>query len=211
MDIDEDMIPVNYSFAHWVKVISITKYGSDKELIPTFSPYKTYQYADGMLKHLPEKALKTIQTTHLYSKKTRIYANETMDCRIHNGDGAATPGLYAAQAATRKAAFAKDVNIDNRISKFKNIIKNGHVYRVSLIYFTDLGKINFPTKIDYRIKLYLEKEMKILFESKKLLATGTAKPSSGAQIIFTKAPFIQYGQILLDNNNEAIMVPKKIC
>ena len=38
--------------------------------------------------------------------------------------------------------------------------------RLSLIYFTDLGKINFPTKIDYRIKLHLEKEMKILFESK---------------------------------------------
>lgn len=81
--------------------------------------------------------------------------------------------------------------------------------RLSLIYFTDLGKINFPTKIDYRIKLHLEKEMKILFESKKLLATGAAKPSPGAQIIFTKAPFVQYEQIWLDNNNETIMVPKK--
>ena len=37
-------------------------------------------------------------------------------------------------------------------------------------YFTDLGKINFPTKIDYRIKLYLEPEMKFFFESRKLLA-----------------------------------------
>ena len=30
-------------------------------------------------------------------------------------------------------------------------------------YFTDLGKINFPTKIDYRIKLHLETEMKKIF------------------------------------------------
>ena len=40
---------------------STTKYGSDKELMPTFPPYETYQYADFMLKHLPEKALKTIE------------------------------------------------------------------------------------------------------------------------------------------------------
>ena len=37
-DIDADMIPVNNFFAHFVKEISITKYGSDKELISTFSP-----------------------------------------------------------------------------------------------------------------------------------------------------------------------------
>ena len=43
LDTDADMIPVNNFFAHFVKGISITKYGSDKELIPTFSPYETYQ------------------------------------------------------------------------------------------------------------------------------------------------------------------------
>ena len=43
LDIDADMFPVNNFFAHFVKEISITKYGSDKELIPTFSPYETYQ------------------------------------------------------------------------------------------------------------------------------------------------------------------------
>ena len=44
---------------------------------------------------------------------------------------------------------------------------------------------------------------------------GTIKiPSADAQIIFTKAPFIQYEQILLDKNLreylERIMVSKKI-
>ena len=48
------MITVNNFFAHWVKEISITKYGSDKELPPTFSPSEVYQYSDQMLKHLPK-------------------------------------------------------------------------------------------------------------------------------------------------------------
>ena len=29
------------------------------------------------------------------------------------------------------------------------MLKNEHVYRIPLRYFTDFGKINFPTKIDY--------------------------------------------------------------
>ena len=49
---------------------------------------------------------------------------------------------------------------------------------------------------------------------KKLLAAGVALPSADAQIIFTKAPFIQYEQMLLDKNFrqylETIMVSKKI-
>ena len=107
----------------------------------------------------------------------------------------------------------KILNIDNRISKFQNQIKNEYVYRISLRHFTDLGKINFPLKIDSRIKCHLETEMKKLFESKKLTATGSAIPSPNAKIIFTKAPFIQYEQLLLDQNFrqylETIMVSKK--
>ena len=40
LDIDTDLITVNNFFAHFVKEISITKYGSDKELIPIFSPLR---------------------------------------------------------------------------------------------------------------------------------------------------------------------------
>ena len=81
-------------------------------------------------------------------------------------------------------------------------------------YFSDIGKINFPTKIDYRIKLFLETKMDKLFESRKVLAAGVAIPSADAQIIFTKVPFIQYEQILLDQNFRqhlaTIIVSKKI-
>ena len=52
-DIDNDLITVNNCFAHWVKEISITKYGTNKELAPTFSPWETYQYSDQLLKHQP--------------------------------------------------------------------------------------------------------------------------------------------------------------
>ena len=93
-------------------------------------------------------------------------------------------------------------------------MKNEHVYRIPLKYFKDLGKINFPLKIDFRIKCQLQTEMKILFKSKKVLAAGSAVPSPDAKIIFTKATFIQYEQILQDKNFrqylERIMVSKKI-
>ena len=56
--------------------------------------------------------------------------------------------------------------------------------------------------------------MKKLFKSRKVLATGAAIPSPDTKIIFTKAPFIQYQQILLDKNFkqylETIMVSKKV-
>ena len=66
--IDNDLITVSNFFTHLVKEMSITKYGSNKNLIPTFSLHETYQHAGAMLKHLPKDALKTIEKTHLYSK-----------------------------------------------------------------------------------------------------------------------------------------------
>ena len=75
------MINVNNSFAHWIKEISITKYGSDKELLPTFSLWEVYQYSDQMLKHLLSNALKTMQKTLLYSKKPVYFAKVDYDRR----------------------------------------------------------------------------------------------------------------------------------
>ena len=75
-DIDDDLIAVNNFFAHLIKEISITKYVSDKELIPTFFPYEIYQYSDSMLKQLPKHALKKLEKTLLYSKQA-VYFNQT--------------------------------------------------------------------------------------------------------------------------------------
>ena len=77
--------------------------------------------------------------------------------------------------------------------------------------FCDIGKVNFPLKIDFKIKFHLETDMKKLFESKKKV---TAIDAPEAKIIFTKAPFLQYEQFLPDKNFrqylETIMVSKKI-
>ena len=79
--------------------------------------------------------------------------------------------------------------------------------------FQILEKIKFLTKIDYRIKFFLETNMDKLFESQKSLATTAKVTNVDAEIIFTKAPFVQYEQILLDKNFrqhlETIMVSKK--
>ena len=57
--------------------------------------------------------------------------------------------------------------------------------------------------------------MNKLFASRKVLAsTTTAAPSADAEIIFTRAPFVQYEQILLGKNFrqhlKTIMVSKKM-
>ena len=96
---------------------------------------------------------------------------------------------------------------------FQEQLKNEKIYRIAIRYFSDIGKVNFPTKIDYRIKLFLETNMDKLFESRKVLAANSTIPDVDAEIIFTRAPFIQYEQILLDKNFrkhlEIIMVSKK--
>ena len=114
-----------------------------------------------------------------------------------------------------KKNHAKDNNIDKRIELFSDQLADEFVYRIPLRYFSDIGKINFPTKIDYRIKLFLETNLAKLFEFRKVLAsTTTTSPAQDAEIIFTRAPFIQYEQILLDKNFrqhlQTIMVSKKI-
>ena len=200
-NIDTDLMTVNNFFAHWVKEISITNYGSDKELPPRFTPWEIYQYSDSVLKHLPKDSLKTIQKHLLYSKEPVFYANTVYDRRNFNGKDVDTTVLSTADATKKKKAQAIDINITKRIELFWNQLKNEFIYRVPLRYFSDIGKINFPTKIDYRIKLQLETSMGKLFESRKLLSSSTTSaPEPDVDIIFTRAPFIQYEQILLDKN-----------
>ena len=214
-DIDDHLITVNNFFAHWVKEISITKYGSDRELPPTFSPWEIYQYSDQIFKHLPKDDLKTIQKTFLYSKKPIYHGNTAYEGRNFNSKDLDTTGLNTAQITALKKNQAKDLNIDERIELFHDQLADEFVYRIPLRYFLDIGKINFPTKIDYRIKLFLETDMTRLFESRKVLpASTTSAPAPDAEILFTRVPFIQYEQILLDKNFrqhlETIMVSKKI-
>ena len=213
-DIDDDLITVNNFFAHWVKEISITKHGSGRELPPTFTPWEIYQYSDAMLKHLPKASLKTIQKHLLYSKEPIYYGNTAYERRNFNSSNLVTAGLNTAEITALKKSHAKDLNRDDIINLFHDQLADEFVYRIPLRYYSDIGKINFPAKIDYRIKLFLETNMNKLFESRTFLASSvTTPPRPDAEITFTKAPFIQYEQILLDKNFrqhlETIMVSKK--
>ena len=152
----------------------------------------------------------------MYSKKPAYYGNTAYDRRNFNSKDLVTTGLNATEIAAMKKNHAKDLNIDERIELFHDQLSEEFVYRIPLQYFSDIGKINFPTKIDYRIKLFLEMNMMKLFESRKVLAASTtsAPTTLDAEILFTRVPFIQYQQILLDKNFrqhlETIMVSKKI-
>ena len=67
----------------------------------------------------------------LYSKQPVYYNNVSIDRRNHNGDGLNTETFTAAQIVTLKKN-ATDLNIEDRIPKFKKLLKNEHVYLESL-------------------------------------------------------------------------------
>ena len=139
-----------------------------------------------MLKHLPKDSLKTMQKHLLYSKEKVYYASSGYNRRNFNGS---VPTGTAALTTAKKASQAKDINIDKRIELFGDQLESEFIYRVPLRYFSDIGKINFPTKIDYRIKLFLETNMNKLFESRKALtSTATSPPDPDLEILFTRAP-----------------------
>ena len=71
-DIVANLITANNFSAHLIKEIRVTRYGNDKQLIPTFSPYETYQYPDAIPKHLPENALKNCNMICFIAKKQYV-------------------------------------------------------------------------------------------------------------------------------------------
>ena len=91
-----------------------------------------------MLKHPPADCLKTTNKTLLYDKQPAYYADTSYDRINHNANGVDLTGLNAATQAAKKAAQAKDLNIDKRIANFQNLLKNECIYRVPLRYFLTL-------------------------------------------------------------------------
>ena len=105
--LDANLITVNNFFAHFVQEISVTKYGSDKELIPKSSPNEIYQYSDPMLKHLLKDALKTIEKNLLYSKEAVYYKDVNIERRNHNSGGLTITGMNETQIATLKKTMLR--------------------------------------------------------------------------------------------------------
>ena len=85
-----------------------------------------------MLKHLTKNYLKKIEKTMLYSKQS-IYFNETsLERRTHYSN---------------TANDITDLNMNERITKFPNQIKNEFVRRIPLHYFSDIRKQTFPLRL----------------------------------------------------------------
>ena len=70
-------------------------------------------------------------------------------------------------------------------------------YRIPLGFFTSLGLVNFPHKIDTRFLFTLENNMNRLFETN---AKADVPNELDSQIIFQDTPYISYPQITLDDS-----------
>ena len=122
-------ITINSFFAHWIKEIDIKRLGDDIPILPTTNTIDIYKYSDAMLKHLPKKALKVIENNLLYSnKKVKLPDDED--------------GWDEQTVAGEDADKRNDDNIDERIQKFQNQLKNVYWYRIPLKYICNLGLVN---------------------------------------------------------------------
>ena len=200
--IDATMIPVNNFFAHWIKDVTVKRYGDEIAVLPINTTLDTYRYSESMLKHMPKEALATFQKELLYSKKRVIIkgnnANTLNDRRNH----------IAAAANDSE----KDENIDDRIAKFNNnnALQNVKTYRIPLRYLVDLGLVNLPTSFDTKLIFNLETKLSKLFESKAKLAnkaTGAAAdlPTTDpdATVYRNSIPYIQHELVKLNNTFDA--------
>ena len=195
--IDDDMIPVNNFFAHWVKDVTVKRYGDDIAVLPISTTLDIYRYSESMLKQLRDDVLATFQHELLYSKKKVIIkgnaANSYNDRR--------NPVAAAARNSNT------DDNIDDRIAKFNadEALSKTKVYRIPLRYLADLGLVNMPTAFDTKTVFNLEQNLGRLFESRKKLANVGANPaalstgSPDANVYWYAAPYIQYAQIKLND------------
>ena len=121
-----------------------------------------------MLKHLPAKSLKVIENDLLYSKE-EVVIPYNLDKRFHGM-------VKDANNRIIHNVVRSDGNFRDREAKFRSQLKDKYMYRIPLKYICDIGKINFPTKTDMKIRLTLETDMKKLFKSDENLL---GNPKSG--------------------------------
>ena len=63
------MITVNNFFGYWFTDFDIRCYPDDTRLLPTNNSVDIYQYSNVQMKYLPEKSVKKLLKTMLYSNK----------------------------------------------------------------------------------------------------------------------------------------------
>ena len=102
------------------------------------------------------------------------------------------------------AADRTDDNLDERITKFQNQLKNTYWYRIPLKYLCDIGYVNTPIKFNTKWRLTFETNMSRLFESKTNLNAADNYPDTvDAKIILESAPYLLFYQFSLEDTYRA--------
>ena len=186
-DILADEITVNNFFAHWIKEIDNKRLGDDISILPTTNTIPIYRYSDRLLKHMPKDSLAIIENNLLYSKKK---------VKLPAGEDKRDTHTAAGEDADNRT----DDNIDERIQKFQNRLKNIYWYRVLLKYIVDISPVNTPIKFNTKWRITFETDLQKLFESKTDQGAAGGLPNSvDAKIILESTPYLLYYQFELED------------
>ena len=131
-------------------------------ILPTNNSVDIYQYSNAQMKYLPEKSVKKLLKTMLYSNKP-VYLAENVDRRLNNDND------------DNKRS---DPNLTYGIAQLRNYIFEKNVYRIPLTLLCDLAKVNFAMITDTRIIITLERNLNKLFESNKKVAAIPDDPDA---------------------------------
>ena len=103
---DAQMMTVNNFFGHWFTDIDIRRYPDDMRILPTNNSVDIYQYSNAQMKYLPEKLVKKLLKTMLYSNKL-VYLDKDADRRSYNNNDDSKKG---------------DPNLTYRLAQLKDYI-----------------------------------------------------------------------------------------
>ena len=173
------MMTVNNFFEHWFTDIDIRHYPDDMMILLTNNSVDIYQYSNAQMKYLPEKSVKKLLKTMLYSNKPVYLAANTG--RRPNNDN--------------DDDKRSDPNLTYRTVQLKDYLFEKNVYRIPLTLVCNLGKVNFAMKTDTRIIITLQRNMNKLFESNKKVVSIPDNPDALIQIY--DRPYISYQEISL--------------
>ena len=179
LQMDAQMVTVNNFFGHWFTDIDIMHYPDDMMILPTNNSVDIYQYSNAQMKYLPDKSVKKLLKTMLYSNKP-VYLAANTDRRPSNDND---------------DDKRSDPNLTYRIAQLKDYLFEKNVYRIPLTLVCDLGKVNFAMKTDTRIIITLERNMNKLFESNMKVAS--IPDNLDALIQIYDRPYISYQETSL--------------
>ena len=136
---------------------------------------------------MPKDSLEIIENDLLYSKKkVKLPAGEDKrDTHTANGEDANN---------------RTDNNIDERIQKFQNQLKNTYWYRIPLKYIVDIGQVNTPIKFNTKWRITFETDHQKLFESKTDQGANDGLPANvDTKIVLESTPYLLYYQFELED------------